>query len=220
LRRAAGDEGRERFVAAFALRARLRPGFRRLAVALLARLIVLIVARHERLRVARQIRLLARRIGLLLVRLLSERLRAIVAVFRAILIAWRELLVVAAAAFGAGRLEVRVLLPELFLCGRDQAEIVLGMLEVIFRRDRIARGLRVARELKILLGDMVGRAADLHVGAVGLIHPRQRVMIAAVIIIIVVVVVIIAPAHALVVIVVLMLTVSHGLCSTTPLARL
>jgi hypothetical protein len=57
---------------------------------------------------------------------------------------------------------------------------MLGVLEIIFRRDRIAGGLRVARELKIFLGDMIGRAANLHVGAVRFINPRQRVLIAAV----------------------------------------
>jgi len=213
-------------VVAFVLRgARLRPGFGRRAIALLARLEILVVARDERLRIARQIRLgFARR--QIRLRLLArgerriEGLPIVLAAFVGAFIARRELLIVAATAFGARRLEIRVLLPELFLRDRDQAEVMFGVLEVIFRRDRIARGLRVARELKIFLGDMVGRAANLHVGAVGFIHPCQRVMVAAIIIVVVAAVIIIAPAHALVVIVVLMLTVSHGLCSTTPLARL
>ena len=48
----------------------------------------------------------------------------------------------------SGRGEVRIVLPELLLRRRDQAEIVLGVLIVIFGRDRIAGGLRVARKLK------------------------------------------------------------------------
>ena len=86
---------------------------------------------------------------------------------------------------------------------------MLGVLEIIFRRDRIAGGLGVTRELEIFLRDVIGRSADLHVGAVGFIDPCQRVVAAAVIIVVVVVVVVVAPAHALVVM--MLLTVSHGL---------
>ena len=86
----------------------------------------------------------------------------------------------------ARRLEVRILLAELFLRGRDQAEIMLGVLEVIFGRDRIAGRMGVAGKLEIFLGDVIGRAADLHVGAVGFVHPRQRVMVAAIVIVVVV----------------------------------
>ena len=71
---------------------------------------------------------------------------------------------------------VRVLLPELFLRRGDQAEIVLGVLVVVLGRDRIAGTLRVARELDIFLRDVGGGAADFHVGAVGLVNPRQRIL--------------------------------------------
>src|ERR1700720_2165495 len=37
---------------------------------------------------------------------------------------------------------------------RDQPEIMFGMLEVTFRHDRIARGLRVARQLEVFFADM------------------------------------------------------------------
>jgi hypothetical protein len=121
-------------------------------------------------------------------------------------------LLVVAPALGTLRLEVRVVLPELLLRRRDQAEVVLRVLKVVFGRDRIAGRMGVARKLKIFLGDMIGCAANLHVGAVGFINPRQRIMISAVIVIVVVIIiVVVAPAHALVVIVMLMLTVSHGL---------
>ena len=128
------------------------------------------------------------------------------AVLEILVLARLELLVVAAA-FGT-RLEVRIVLAELLLRRRDQAEIMFGVLEIIFRRDRIAGGLGVTRELEILLRDVIGRSADLHVGPVGFIDPCQRV-VAATIIIVVVIVVVVAPTHALVVM--MLLTVSHGL---------
>jgi hypothetical protein len=164
----------------------------------LARLIGLVVALHERLRIRRQIGLrLASSEGLL-----GEGLRLLLALLEILVLTRLELLVVAG--LGA-RLEVRVVLPELLLRGSDQAEIVLGMLEIVFGRDRIAGGLGVTRQLQIFLRHVIGRSADLHVGAVRFIHPRQRVVTAAVVI---VVVVIVAPAHALVVM--MLLTVSHG----------
>ena len=85
-------------------------------------------------------------------------------------------------------LEVRIVLAELLLRRRDQAEIVFGMLKVILGRDRIAGGLGVTRELEIFLRDVIGRSADLHVGPVGFVHPCQRVVTAAVVIVVVVVV--------------------------------
>jgi len=114
------------------------------------------------------------------------------------------------AGFRARRLKIGILLPELLLRGRDQPEIMFGVLKVIFRRDRIAGGLRVTRELKIFVGDMIGGAADLHVRPVGFIDPCQGIVIAAIVVVVAVVVVLIAaPTHALVV--VMLLTVSHGL---------
>src|SRR6185312_14964827 len=95
------------------------------------------VTRNERLRIRRNVRLrltgAERRFVAEL--LAALRLVVILAVFEAFLVALRELLVVA---LGALRLEVRILLAELFLRGCDQAEIMLGMLEIIFSRNRIA----------------------------------------------------------------------------------
>src|SRR5581483_274660 len=140
-RSATRDEGRQAFMGAFAvlvlLRARLVPLFLRLAIALLARLIILIVvARREWLRVLRQIRLrLADGVRRL------ERLHAVVFAVLELALGARLLeLLLIAAAFRA-RLEIRILLAELLLRGSDQAEIVLGMLQIIFRRNRIAGGL-------------------------------------------------------------------------------
>ena len=107
------------------------------------------------------------------------------------------------------RMEVRIVLAELLLRRGDQAEIMLGMLEIVFRRDRIAGGLGVACQLKIFLRDVIGRSANFHVGAVRFIDPCQRVVTAAIVVVVVIVVVIVAPAHALVVM--MLLTVSHGL---------
>src|SRR5947209_7962174 len=49
---------------------------------------------------------------------------------------------------------VRLGLPELLLRRGDQAKIVLGVLKVILRAHRIARGLGVACELDVLLRDV------------------------------------------------------------------
>ena len=57
---------------------------------------------------------------------------------------------------------------ELRLSGCDDAEIVLGVLQIGLGQDRVARGLRVAGQLDVFLGDMGSRATDLHVGAVRL----------------------------------------------------
>ncbi len=61
------------------------------------------------------------------------------------------------------------------LGGGDEAEIVLGVLQVVLGRDRIAAGVGIARELQVLLGDVVGVAADLHVGPVRFIRTGQRI---------------------------------------------
>src|SRR3954454_4250596 len=102
---------------------------------------------------------------------------------------------------GAG---LRLVLPELLLRGRDQAEVMLGMLIVILCRDRVAGTARVARQLHIFFGDMGGGAADLDIGAVGFENPGHRVLAAPVVI---VVVIIVPVTHPLVVV----LTVSHVL---------
>jgi len=151
----------------------------RLVVALVVIALAVAVA-HERL--LRRLRNEAR--------LLAER-REVLAVVLAIVAAGADGLVTA-----------RLLaLAELFLGRGDQAEIVLGMLVVVFGGDRVARRARVTRKLKILFGDVRGGAADLDIGAVRFVDPGHRVLAAPVI-----VVVIVAVAHPL-----LVLTVSHVL---------
>jgi len=59
-----------------------------------------------------------------------------------------------------------ILLSELFLRGGNQAKIVLGMLVVVLGRNRIARTLRVSRELDIFFRYMRSGAANFDVGTV------------------------------------------------------
>ena len=91
--------------------------------------------------------------------------------------------------------EMRVVLTELLLRHRDHAVIVLGMLVVIFRGDRITRGLRVARELNVFFRDVRRISANFHIGPVRFVDAHHRIVILAM--------VVVASAHALV------LTVSH-----------
>ena len=72
----------------------------------------------------------------------------------------------------------------------------------------IARALSVTRKLQILLGDVVSRPADLHLRAVRLVNPRQRIVMvtatAAAAATVVALVIPVTSPHALV------LSVSHG----------
>jgi len=74
----------------------------------------------------------------------------------------------------AGRLLliIGLTLPELFLRCSNNAEIVLGVLVVIFRRNRIAGALRIARQLQIFLSDVRRCPANFYVRSIGLIHSR------------------------------------------------
>jgi len=193
LRCAASDEGGQAgpLVAGLALLGARLLG---LLFALFARLII--VALHEGLRILRQIRLrLARAEGL------PEGLAVLVTVLELLVRAGLELLIVATL---RTRLEIRVLLTELLLRGCDQAEIMFGVLEIIFSRDRISGRLGIACKLEIFVGDVIGRSANLHIRAIRLINARERILIAPVVLLIT------APAHTLVV-VMMLLTVSHGL---------
>ena len=65
------------------------------------------------------------------------------------------------------------------LRGAQDAEIMFGMLQVVLGHDRVARSLRVARQLHVALGDVSGVAADLHVRAVALEIARQGIDVLA-----------------------------------------
>jgi hypothetical protein len=94
-----------------------------------------------------------------------------------------------------------LVLPELLLSRRDQAEAMLGMLVIVLGRNGVAGGARVTRKLEIFLGNVRGGAANLDVRSVGLVDPGHRILAAPVVVVIVV-----AVAHPL-----LVLTVSHVL---------
>ena len=70
------------------------------------------------------------------------------------------------------------------LGGGDDAKIVLGVLEVAFRPDGIAGGVRVAGKLQVLLADVVGSAPDLHIRPVRLVGARERIGTLAVVIVV------------------------------------
>ena len=101
---------------------------------------------------------------------------------------------------------IRLVLPELFLRGGDDAEVMLGVLIEILGGDRIARAQRIAGELNVFLGKMRGGAANLDLGAVRFVDAGHRILTAPVVVH-VVAVVIITTTHALLVVVVL--PVSH-----------
>jgi hypothetical protein len=195
LRLSASDEGGQTLgVGRLLLARRLRASTIRSWLAPTVRLaaaVGLLLARRKRLSLARQI-------GLRFAR--PERLLAPGAwLLRALLVG----LVAQVVARLLLRPIVRIGLAELLLRRRDQAEIVLGVLEIVLGRNRIPGGLGVTRELEIFVRDVVGSSANLHIRAVRLINPRQGILIAPVVLLIV------APAHTLVVM--MLLTVSHGL---------
>ena len=74
-------------------------------------------------------------------------------------------------------LKVGLVLTKLFLRGGDQAKIMLGVLIIIFGGDWISGALRVAGELEIFFRNVRGRAPDFYILAVGLVHPRQRILV-------------------------------------------
>lgn len=61
------------------------------------------------------------------------------------------------------------------LSAGDDPEIVLAVLEVVLGSHRIAARKGVARQLCVLVGDMLSGAADFDVGTVRLVRARQRI---------------------------------------------
>ena len=125
-------------------------GLLRMKMLLLIVMVLLLLARIIRLRLAR-----------------CERLAADV---RLLVVAVLVALVGAAHLVRLLLLIVRLTLPKLLLSHRDQTEIMLGVLIIIFRRNRIARALRVAGKLEIFFGDVRSCSANLYVRPVGLVH--------------------------------------------------
>jgi len=204
LRLAAGDEGRQPFdVFVIARLEVLLPG---LVVRLLLRLRVLL-----RLLVVLRLLMLRRRLLLLalIVRLLLWRKR-LAAQGRLVIVAVVKRVVgIVAALLRLLLIEGRLGLPQVLLRGGDQAEIMLGVLIVIFGGDRVAGTLRVAGKLQVFLGDVGSIAPDLHVRSVGLVHARQWILV-MVMMMTATAFTAVATPHALV------LTVSHDLLFRQP----
>ena len=188
LRLSAGNEGRQAVHAALRA-ARLGRGAVVIArLLILTRLLVLtilpVVARLVVVLLAGLLMALLKvtlRIGLLMfarrVRLAATRLRLHDAVVLSV-----EIVVGALFATAAGLwllLLIGLVLPELFLRRRDQAEIMFGVLVVVFRRNRVTGRGRIAGKLDVFLGDVIGGASDFHIGAVRFVDARQRIMILA-----------------------------------------
>jgi hypothetical protein len=152
---------------------------------------------RERLRFTRQVRLRFARS----VRRIPARLHGLLVAAALLVTVIEGVVAHVASHIGFGTIELRILLTELFLRGGDQAVVVLRMLIVVLGRHRIAGGLRVARQLNILLGDVSRISADLYVGSVRLKDPRHWVLTFAIVVMMLIAA---TTAHPLVV-----LTVSH-----------
>ena len=119
-----------------------------------------------------------------------------------VLIAIVTVAVVVIATVGiVGTVVTREALLHLRLGGGNDAVVVLGVLQIVFRHDPVAGALGVAGKRRVFLGDVLGRAPDLHVRTRAVVGPRQGIAtltVVVVIVIIVVVIIVITPAAALV----------------------
>ena len=166
----------------------------RLLLVMLRAVLDLLITWRERLRIARQIRLLlrlARRVARLI--LTHKGLIVVVVPVEAILAALLRLAAGRALLMRLLLIVVRVLLTKLFLRSGDQAEVVFGVLIIILGGHRVARPLRVTCELDVFFRDMRSGAADFDVGTVRFVNAREGILTLAVVA---------SPPHAL-------LTVSH-----------
>src|SRR5262249_46458138 len=66
---------------------------------------------------------------------------------------------------------------ELLAVGHDDAAVVLGMLEIVLGQHWIARGLGIACQSHVFLGDVRRSAADLYVRTIGFEAARERVVV-------------------------------------------
>ena len=167
-----------------------------IATAILPRLVI--AARLMLALLTRLVGLSIARLLLLLIGLLARRIGLGAAVVRLRIVAVVVALVVAARLSAFALLE-RLALTELLLRRRDQAEIMLGVLIVVFGGHRIARRGRVPGKLDVFLGNVIRGPADLHVRPVRFVNPSQRVVAFAT------AAAIVTTPHPM-----LVLTVSHG----------
>jgi len=196
---AASDERRQAIdVAAIVMCDRL---VRALYVNLLLRLLLVLLRRRERLSVTRQERL---RLARSERRLARERLLIAVILIK-------RFVAGAARPFVLGAGEMGIALAKLLLRSRDQTVVVLRMLVVVFRRNRIAGGLGIAGELNVFFSDVGGVTSNFDVRAVRFVNTGHRIVAFAmaaampVIVVTVAMAAVTAATHALV------LTVSHDL---------
>ena len=156
LRLTAGDERRQPLDVTFVVGRMLLARLKVLRLMLLRLIILLLV-----------VLLLAR-----IIRLRLARCEWFAAEVRLVVVAVVETVVGAAHLTGLLLLVIGLALTELFLRSRDQTEIMLGVLIIIFRGDRISGALRVAGKLEIFLGDVRRRSSNLYVLPVGFVHAR------------------------------------------------
>ena len=97
--------------------------------------------------------------------------------------------------------EMRIVLAILLLRRRNHSVVVLGMLIIIFGRNRITGGLRVTGQLDVFFCNVGGIAPYFHIGSIRLEDARHWIVTLAMVI---------APAHPLV------LTVSHDFPAANP----
>jgi len=175
------------------------PLFAGLMVPLFAGLVIAVFARLVIAPLLTAVAALAIRLRRLLLRIpAAVRLLAVEAVglaFVAVLVA----LFVARFVIGAD--ETGLTLRILRLGRGEDAIIMLGVLKIVFRRNRIARRRRIARQLDVFVGDVGRGAADFYIRSIRLITPAEWVRAFAV--------VIVTTAHALLLLM-LLLTLPHG----------
>ncbi len=153
----AGNERRQPFNIAVVLR-RVLLRTRLVVLRLVLGLLRLVVLRLRLLRLALVERLCLRGVGL------AAHLRLVVAVIVAVVNG------IAAHIAGLLLLVIGLVLAKLFLGRGDQAEIMFGVLIIIFGGNWISGALRVAGELEIFLGDVRSRSPNFYVLPVGLVH--------------------------------------------------
>ena len=102
-------------------------------------------------------------------------------------------------------LELAALAHLLFAIGQDDAVVVLSVLEIILGQNPIAGRQRVAGQRDVLLGDVGGRTAHLHVRSRAFETARQRVLRFAVVVAAIVIVVVATAAATI------LLSLPHGL---------
>jgi hypothetical protein len=101
----------------------------------------------------------------------------------------------------------RLTLPKLLLRRGDQSKIMLSVLVIVFRRNWIARALRVAGQLEIFFPNVGCRSANFYIRSIGLVHSGQWILMMMMMV----------PTFAITTAHTFVLTVSHGFLFRQPL---